>query len=257
MRLVIDTLIALMLVLVLAGTLLYHRQETEQSVSLQRVQMALGELQARTILHGALGETEVNEWGFPTQVSPLWFEQDIPVNHLVPASHPWIDFAPTGDYSQHPPDPVITRPQQAGFWYNPARGIFRARVLPQLSEGRTLEMYNQINGTRLSELPHDRSEKRRPIPYVGQPPRVPTEQVAERSLPDSGATVMINPRAAAASPVNDTSATAQADPASRRDADRATDKAELTPRQRVVTDAFGRPIQLDLTGRHGQPDTSH
>jgi len=240
MRLAIDSLIALMLVAVLSGILLSHRQHTEQAVSVQGVQAALSELQTRTILHGALGETDVNEMGHPTQVSAMWFERGAPVNDLVPPEQPWIDFAPSGDFGHHPPDPVITKPTQAGFWYNPASGVFRARVLPQLSDAATLELYNKVNHASLDSLERDDRPHRQPIPHVGQLPVRPTETIAGPTLPDSGATVTINPLATAASLLDTTSTRTDADPQSPTD-----DPAASKRDQPVATDAFGRPIQLD------------
>jgi len=235
MRLVIDTLIALMLVGILAGLLLQHRQKSNDVAQLKDVHESLRELQARTILHGALGETDVNELGFPTQVSPLWFGAQVPVNKLVPRNHPWIDFAPANDYNEHPPDPVITRPNQAGFWYNPARGIFRARVMPQVGDQQTLALYNQINGTTLRSLRRDADPERSPIPYVGDSP-INTTQVASQALPDSGATVTINPQAVA-SPLHPTAATT-------------TTTVEMTePDKPVATDPFGRPIDMTNQSR--------
>jgi hypothetical protein len=38
------------------------------------------------------------------------------------------------------------------FWYNPALGVVRARVPRTLSDAEALELYNEVNGTRLQEL---------------------------------------------------------------------------------------------------------
>jgi hypothetical protein len=95
----------------------------------------------------------------------------MPVNLLASADRPWIDLAPPGDLSSHPPDPLILDDQQASFWYNPTLDVFRARVAPQLSEAKTLELYNQVNGTALLAFEEAPDPSRRPMAHVpGQPP---------------------------------------------------------------------------------------
>ena len=89
------------------------------------------------------------------------------MNTAVPGRQPWLDIAPQGDHSYHPPDAVITRSDQAGFWYNPNRGIFRARVMPQWSPSATLQLYNQLNSVELEDLPQfSDSPERNPLPLV-------------------------------------------------------------------------------------------
>jgi hypothetical protein len=153
MRLLIDSLIALMLLAVLGGVLVYHRHQEESAVEHQKVHRALADLQEAALLKGAMGDVETNDVGFPLDVMPVWFNGALPINSAVPERQPWLDIAPEGDKSDHPPDPVIRGGKQAGFWYNPNRGLFRARVTPQFTEEDTLELYNQLNNCNLRELP--------------------------------------------------------------------------------------------------------
>lgn len=167
MRLVIDSLIALMLVGILATVVVYYRHGRTRVTDVTRVHAALAELHEQAAFRAALGVVERSDAGFPQRVSPDWFDGLIPVNSLVAGTHPWIDVAPPGDQSDQPPDPVIRRPEQAGFWYNPVRGIFRARVMPEDTDALTLEVYNRANGTSLSTLPYnnpDRAPITLPIP---------------------------------------------------------------------------------------------
>jgi type II secretory pathway pseudopilin PulG len=163
MRLLIDTLIALMLVGILAGIVVYHQRESRQLQRYQQVHAALAQLHEKALYQGALGDEPTTQTGFPATVSPLWFHGDLPLNVLVPGRHAWVDIAPPGDMSEHPPDPVCIKPQQAGFWYNPNRGIFRARVPEQHSESLTLAEYNRINTTYLKQLPLHYDSARRPV----------------------------------------------------------------------------------------------
>ena len=153
---VIDSLIALMLVLLLGGMLVHYRNEQAKILKYQQVHAALSTLQEQALYRGAMMEADSAEpRRFPLEISPRWFDNRMPVNRLVPPGQPWLDVAPPNDKNDHPPDPVITRPDQAGFWYNPYRGIFRARVTPQFTDEETLKLYNELNGTSLSWLPHD------------------------------------------------------------------------------------------------------
>lgn len=153
MRLLIDSLIALMLVGILAGILVYHQHEAQELKRYRQVHEALAHLHEQALYHGALGAVDTSPTGFPLTISPLWFEGHVPLNVSVPGRQPWLDIAPVGDNNDHPPDPVCERADQAGFWYNPNRGIFRARVTPEISQTATLEKYNRVNGSFLKALP--------------------------------------------------------------------------------------------------------
>lgn len=96
---------------------------------------------------------ELNERGFPTTVAPQWFEQGVPVNTLLPASHPWLEIASEeeADLTQ----PTVRQAvdvKVAGFWYNPHKGLVRARVPVMLSDSAATEIYNRINGTSIKSI---------------------------------------------------------------------------------------------------------
>jgi hypothetical protein len=40
----------------------------------------------------------------------------------------------------------------AAFWYNPYKGILRARVPYDISDERALDLYNRVNGTSVSSI---------------------------------------------------------------------------------------------------------
>ena len=205
MRLLIDSLIALMLIAILAGILLHHRHAAQTRVDHQTVQQALAQLSAETIYHAALGEVELNDRGFPTQVRRKWFGENLPVNVLAPDGQPWLDLAPPGHTADQPPDPIITSPKQAGFWYNPNLGIFRARVPAALSNQQAVEIYNRVNGTKLvtrrvgpqtgkpveptgSHSPDPNRHDHRPAPAPGrdEQPAAPTVRPTLRSRSSAG-----------------------------------------------------------------------
>lgn len=184
MRLVIDSLIAMMLVAILAGVILHYRQQQRVVVAYQRVHQDLSQLRESIIYHSALQRDENNPWGFVAHVSPEWFTQGLPMNTLVSGRHPWMDIAPPGDMHDHPPDPVIRRDSQAGYWYNPTRGVIRARVPEQFTEHATLTLYNQINSTSLLSLPHSSDPSRTPMAHPQLQPVVASAPTQARSLAD-------------------------------------------------------------------------
>jgi hypothetical protein len=65
-----------------------------------------------------------------------------------------------------PPDPVLHRKAQAGFWYNPNRGVVRARVPGQGESGAALDLYNQLNNSGLKELTESAAAERRPTSWA-------------------------------------------------------------------------------------------
>lgn len=175
MRLIVDSLIALMLVAILATVILHYRHEHRELEQIRFVHESLARLHEQATFHRAMTQVQhardtlerpdraaEAEAAFPERISPEWFDGTLPLNVLVPTRHPWLDLAPPGDHHDHPPDPVLESPDQAGFWYNPQRGIFRARVPAQFSSERTLALYNRVNGTALLALPSDNASDREP-----------------------------------------------------------------------------------------------
>ena len=152
MRLVFNGMMAMMLVGILATAVYYHRQSNRHHASFETVHDSLRLLHEQVAYQRAIAMANEDGAGYPETVKTEWFGRRVPFNPLVPAGHPWIDVAPVGDLSRHPPDPIILDGEQAGFWYNPSHGLFRARVMAQLSERQTVDMYNQANGAHQQTL---------------------------------------------------------------------------------------------------------
>ncbi|GIW74332.1 MAG: hypothetical protein KatS3mg103_0854 [Phycisphaerales bacterium] len=101
----------------------------------------------------------VNGRGWPNTIEGAWFGDDPPRNHLLSGDRPWVEIAPPEDADRdHPADPVAfdldVEPgtKAASFWYNPYRGVVRARVPPQINDAQTLALYNRVNGVLLTSL---------------------------------------------------------------------------------------------------------
>ncbi|MCE9589185.1 MAG: hypothetical protein K8S99_01530 [Planctomycetes bacterium] len=163
MRLIVDTLIALMLACMLGAIILHYRHDQRSLIQVQQVHTALAQLQEQALLRGALSESETGEQGFPKVIAVKWFIDGRPLNALAPPTQPWLDVAPEGDMHDQPPDPIIDGPDQASFWYNPNRGLFRARIPSQFTEQGTIDLYNRVNGTLVSKLQRSVDPQRRPV----------------------------------------------------------------------------------------------
>lgn len=165
MRLFIDTLIALMALGLLGGVLWMRSDDAELERGVEKVRRSLEALHTTAQYHGALGHLSNSPAGYPVHMMPDWFPEPLPVNALLSKKHPWIDLAPPGDNAIHPPDPVASREDQAGFWYNPNAGVFRARVPAEGGSKQKLELYNRVNHTDLAALPASDDEHRMPQAY--------------------------------------------------------------------------------------------
>jgi hypothetical protein len=161
MRKVTDTLIVLMLITLIGGLVWHYQRSQRELDQCSHVQEALTRMYEQTVAHTTT-DAKSTQAGFPTVISPAWFGQELPMNALAPDA-PWVDLAPKGDMTDHPPDPCLERPTQAGFWYNANLGVIRARVPRQITDQDTLNLYNKINQSALKALRHDANPDRAPI----------------------------------------------------------------------------------------------
>ena len=166
MRVLIDSMIALMLVAVVVVVLVMHTSSREERRDVETVRSALERLNEQAAYHTAVQSAMAGQDTLLVHLQQGWFGENLPTNVLVGEDHPWIDLAPPGDLGTHPPDPVATETNQAGFWYNPTTGTFRARVAPRSSEAQTLALYNEINGTALDSFEQMPDPARRPIAHT-------------------------------------------------------------------------------------------
>jgi len=153
MRLVIESLVLLLVLSVFFVVREQTRQGDHEEADIRVLRESVQIIERHLALHRMLDETALNAYGHPETVDPAWFDGDPPVHPLVPADHPWVEVAPRREWSlHHPRQRVIIDGSVAAFWYNPARGIVRARVPQQISDERTLEIYNRVNDARLRDL---------------------------------------------------------------------------------------------------------
>lgn len=178
MRWITTTLIFVMLGMFLAGAVWLLQTDVDHENEVIQTQHALQQLTERLLMEHSLLKASDQSSPMPDDIDPAWFEKHIPLNALVHDNRPWLDVAKPGDTSDHPPDPVLYDPSQACFWYNPSRGIIRARVPRQNSLNQSLDLYNRVNVTSI-EINH----RPEPAPDNMKPSRHGLQIVEGNPLP--------------------------------------------------------------------------
>ena len=152
LRRAVDVVCAASVLGLIGGVIFYNRSDFQER---QAVSGAASELQRfRQIIdyHAASGGDN-NARGWPMTIDPQWFGTDPPRNALVTPDRPWVEIASPEEAGLSDPEVrMAVGPQLASFWYNPYQGIVRARVPVAINDRRALEMYNQINNTRLDSI---------------------------------------------------------------------------------------------------------
>ncbi|NOG55990.1 MAG: hypothetical protein HND57_16955 [Planctomycetes bacterium] len=154
LRLLVDTLVVAGLALLCLGYLAYERGLDDERRQIEDLRTNVRLIEQQVKLQAALGHAQCNEDGFPVTVNPAWFGTAIPRNPMLnDGRHPWVEVAFGPELTaEHPHLLVASRPELAGFWYNPRTGTVRARVPQMVSDEHTLEVYNYVNGCNLSKL---------------------------------------------------------------------------------------------------------
>lgn len=153
MRLIIDSLVAMMLVGVLAGVALHYRREqvVEQQVTMTRAEVR--RFQAQIMVQAAMEKVALSQRGYPLSIETRWFGGDLPSNLLLGPAYPWVEIAPETQRDMvHPPRRMATTRNLAQFWYNPNTGVVRARVPDSVSDATALRLYNEINDSDVSRV---------------------------------------------------------------------------------------------------------
>lgn len=153
MRLLIDTLVALMLAGMLGGVVWMSRMQDEDHTARDATRAATSHFQKQVKLQSAIVQATDRHKIWPDTIDPEWFKGNLPRNELLTGNHPWVEIAGAEERKlTHPMIKAVTGPETAGFWYNPANGIVRARVPAGISDDQSLELYNFINACELENL---------------------------------------------------------------------------------------------------------
>ncbi len=153
MRLLLDTLVALMLAAILVGVVFHNRTDQEVNTARDTTRLELRRFQQQVALQSALARVDHNERGYPITIDPEWFQGQLPSNPLLGPEHPWVEVAsPEQKEMLHPQERVASGKGVAKFWYNPHMGIVRARVPVGMSDAASVELYNFVNDSNLPDL---------------------------------------------------------------------------------------------------------
>lgn len=146
MRVNLTTLTLLTLLVISFGAWTYftesaHERELITSTSLAR-QRIVSEVRLRSALAGA----EITRQGWVRQINPAWFPEGRPLNPwFLNHDRHWIDVDARADSARFNPDSIHTSRHGAGWWYNPANGMIRARVPTQKTLQATRDLYESVN----------------------------------------------------------------------------------------------------------------
>jgi hypothetical protein len=153
MRLIIDTLVALMLAGVLAGVVTFYNGRRDRDGQVELARAEVERFQREIMLQAALEQVPQSEAGYPRTIDLAWFQGDLPLNPLLDEGRPWLEIASAADrHLAHPVYRCASQPSLASFWYNPANGIVRARVPAGISDHEALGLYNRVNACSLESL---------------------------------------------------------------------------------------------------------
>lgn len=160
MRLLLDTLVALMLAAILVGVVFQSRTDSQVDQARETTRLELRRFQQQIALQSALAKVERTERGYPVTIDPQWFQGSLPSNPLLGPEHPWVEIAsPEQEDFMHPQERVASNKGIAKFWYNPHTGVVRARVPVGMSDNASLELYNFVNDASLPDLFADGTRK--------------------------------------------------------------------------------------------------
>ena len=150
-----DALTVLGLGLAMAGAVAVQRSRGREQAEFNRVAAELNRLALEVSYRSVTGHAvERNSFGWPTTVSPSWFEDgEAPRNFMADPGAPWVEVAAPEDRElDHPRLRMLVNDQVAGFWYNPGKGVVRARVPVMVSDDVALDLYNRLNASNLSSI---------------------------------------------------------------------------------------------------------
>ncbi len=152
MRLIMDSLAALMLCGILAGVVIHMRGQGRLDDKIELVRAEVERFQSQIMLQTALENVQMTQRGYPATIDAAWFGGKVPVNSLLGPGYPWLEIAGQSQRDLlHPRTRIAYTRNSPQFWYNPYTGVVRARVPDDVSDATALRLYNQINGADLGE----------------------------------------------------------------------------------------------------------
>lgn len=131
----------------------YQKQGKHQEQQILSAQHAVERLSQEVKYRAAMGKVELSVRGWPVTLDPEWFKGNPPQNPFAAHGSAWAEVATPEECNlTDPPVRLALDRSTPAFWYNPCKGIVRARVSPALSDEQALDTYNRINRTNLASL---------------------------------------------------------------------------------------------------------
>lgn len=153
MRILLNILIALTLIGIVVVVAMSLQADGIKKDQIKTTKVEVRRFQRQITLQSAVADIELTSEGFPVTIDPLWFDGHLPSNTLLEVGRPWVQIAGWDERaSLHPIDLVARDAAAAQFWYSPYKGIVRARVCADISDERALRIYNQVNGSGLTDM---------------------------------------------------------------------------------------------------------
>ena len=150
MRTLLNILVVVMLAGILVGVVMIRSNKGIKQDQIRTARDEVRRFQRQITFQATIAEVELTAEGYPVTADPNSFHGNLPQNLLIEAVHPWVEIAGRNERSfLHPLDIVVRDAAAAQFWYNPYKGIVRARVPADISDAIALEVYNQVNDSSL------------------------------------------------------------------------------------------------------------
>jgi hypothetical protein len=146
--------LAVLAATIVAGLIVAHRtNEADEATRVAQTRAAVERITKEVHVRRALETADLNSLSWPKRPDPEWFGEALPANELLDRNRPWLEIAPASQAAlEHPPVRVATDESLAAFWYNPYLGVVRARAPERVSDRRSMELYGEINATRVAGL---------------------------------------------------------------------------------------------------------
>ena len=150
MRTLLNILVVVMLAGILVGVVMIRSNKGIKQDQIRTARDEVRRFQRQITLQATVADVELTVDGYPVTTDPNWFHGNLPENPLIEAGHPWVEIAGRNErWLLHPLDVAVRDAAAAQFWYNPYKGIVRARVPADISDAIALEVYNQVNDSSL------------------------------------------------------------------------------------------------------------
>ncbi len=144
----VEVLIVVVVLGVLAASVVPHFASAAESTKISSAASTLRQVQQMLQVEFVAGGE------YPATIEAEWFAgAALPVNPFDTTFEDSVYYDTADNAGKvHPTVKHIDSASLKTFWYNPLNGRFRARVAEQGTDAETLELYNVVNGSRLTDI---------------------------------------------------------------------------------------------------------